>query len=74
MDADSSLAHSVRSTSGNMNEVVEANSLLYGQEKDAFGETGYQGVDRRADANRNVRRHVAYDHEHIKRRLNGLSP
>ena len=59
VDADSGLVHSVRGTSGNVNDVVEANSLLHGQETDAFGDAGYQGVDRRPDANKNVRWHVA---------------
>ena len=59
VDADSDLVHSVRGTSGNVNDVVEANSLLHGQETDAFGDAGYQGVDRRPDANQNVRWHVA---------------
>lgn len=45
--ADSGLAHTVRGTSGNVNDVVEANSLLHGQETDAFGDAGYQGVDKR---------------------------
>ena len=42
-----------------MNDVVEANSLLHGQETDAFGDAGYQGVDKRPDARAGVRWHVA---------------
>ncbi len=53
VDADSGLVHSVRGTSGNVNDVVEANSLLYWQETDAFGDAGYQGMDRRPNANKN---------------------
>ena len=41
------------------NDVVEANSLLHGQETDAFGDAGYQGVDKRPDARAGVRWHVA---------------
>lgn len=59
VDADSGLVHSVRGTSGNVNDVVEANSLLYWQETDAFGDAGYQGMDRRPNANKNVCWHVA---------------
>ncbi len=59
VEAESGLVHSVRGTSGNVNAVVEANSLLHGQETDAFGDAGYQGVDRRPDAKKNVRWHVA---------------
>ena len=32
---------------------------MHGQETDAFGDAGYQGVDKRPDANKNVRWHVA---------------
>lgn len=59
VDADSGLVHSVRGTSGNVNDVIEANGLLHGQETDAFGDAGYQGVDKRPDANNSVRWHVA---------------
>ncbi len=56
---DSGLVHTVRGTSGNVNDVVEANSLLHGQETDAFADAGYQGVDKRPDARSGVRWHVA---------------
>lgn len=59
VDADSGLVHTVRGTSGNVNDVVEANSLLHGQETDAFGDAGYQGVDKRPDAKPGVGWHVA---------------
>ena len=59
VDADSGLVHSVRGSSGNVNDVIEANGLLQGQETDAFGDVGYQGVDKRPDANKHVRWHVA---------------
>ena len=59
VDADSGLVHTVRGTSGNVGDVVEANSLLHGQEANAFGDAGYQGVDKRPDANPNVHWHVA---------------
>ena len=51
--------HTVRGTSGNVSDVLEANSLLHGQETDAFGDAGYQGVDKRPDARQTVRWHVA---------------
>ena len=50
VDADSGLVHTVRGTSGNVSDVVEGNSLLHGQETDAFGDAGYQGVHKRPDA------------------------
>ncbi|MFZ5457634.1 MAG: IS5 family transposase [Pseudomonadota bacterium] len=59
VDADSGLVHTVRGTSGNVSDVVQANSLLHGQETDAFGDAGYQGVDKRPDARQAVCWHVA---------------
>ncbi|CAM3494610.1 transposase fragment, IS5 [Cupriavidus taiwanensis] len=59
VDAESGLAHTVRGTAGNVNDVVEANSLLHGEETDAFGDAGYQGVEKRPDARAGVNWHVA---------------
>lgn len=59
VDAESGLVHTVRGTAGNVNDVVEANSLLHGEETDAFGDAGYQGVDKRPDARAGVNWHVA---------------
>ena len=59
VDADSSLAHTVQGSSGSVSDVLEANSLLHGQETDAFGDAVYQGMDKRPDANKTVRGHVA---------------
>ena len=58
-DAESGLVHTVRSTAANVNDVVEANSLLHGDESDAFGDAGYQGAHKRPDAAPNTDRHVA---------------
>jgi IS5 family transposase len=58
-DADSGLVHSVRGTSGHVSDVAEGNSLLHGQESVAFGDAGYQGIDKRADARADVTWHVA---------------
>jgi IS5 family transposase len=59
VDADSGLVHTVRGTSGNINDVVEANSLLHGQETDVFADAGYQGAHKRPDAREDVKWHVA---------------
>ena len=59
VDADSGLVHTVRGTAGSVNDVVEANSLLHGQETDAFGDAGFQGADKRPDAKERVRWHIA---------------
>jgi IS5 family transposase len=59
VDAESGLVHTVRSTAGNVNDVVEANSLLHGEETDAFGDAGYQGASKRPDAKAEVTWHIA---------------
>jgi IS5 family transposase len=58
-DADSGLVHTVRCTSGHVSDIAEANTLLHGQETVAFGDAGYQGVERRPDAKADVTWHVA---------------
>jgi IS5 family transposase len=59
VDAESGLVHSVCSTAGNVNDVVQANSLLHGEETDAFGDAGYQGANKRPDAKAEVTWHIA---------------
>jgi transposase, IS5 family len=59
VDAHSGLVHTVRGTAANVNDVVKANSLLHGQESDAFGDAGYQGAAKRPDAKADVNWHVA---------------
>src|SRR5574343_980635 len=59
VDAESGLVHTVRGTAGHVNDVVEANSLLHGQEMDVFADAGYRGAHKRPDAKADVRWHVA---------------
>jgi transposase, IS5 family len=59
VDAESGLVHTVRGTSGNVNDVVEANALLHGEEREAFADAGYQGVHKRPDARQGVRWNIA---------------
>ena len=59
VDAESGLVHTVRATSGNVHDVTEGNSLLHGNETVAFGDAGYQGVDKRPDAKAEVAWHIA---------------
>ena len=59
MDADSDLVHPVRSTAGNVNDVVEANTLPHGGETEAWGDARYQGAGRRPDAKVCVRWNIA---------------
>ena len=59
VDAESGLVHTVRGSSGNVNDVVEANALLHGEETNAFGDAGYQGAEKRPDATGEVNWHIA---------------
>jgi IS5 family transposase len=58
-DAESGLVHTVRGTSGHVSDIAEANTLLHGEEVLAFGDAGYQGVEKRPDASADVTWHVA---------------
>ena len=59
VDAESGLVHTVQGTAGNVNDVVEANSLLHGEETVVFTDAGYQGADKRPDAKPGVTWQVA---------------
>ena len=59
VDAESGLVHTVKGTSGNVNDVVQANSLLHGNEADVFADAGYQGAGKRPDAKEGVTWHIA---------------
>jgi len=59
VDAESGLVHTVRGTAANVNDVVEGNSLLHGDESDVFADAGYQGAHKRPDAKEEVSWHVA---------------
>jgi IS5 family transposase len=58
-DAESGLVHIVRSTSGNVHDIVECSSLLHGEETVAFGDAGYQGIEKCPDAKPDVTCHIA---------------
>ena len=59
VDADSGLVHTVRGTAGSVNDVVEANALLHGEEVQAWGDAVYQGAGKRPDAKDGVRWNIA---------------
>jgi IS5 family transposase len=59
VDAESGLVHTVRGTSGNVNDVVQANALLHGDERVVFADAGYQGAHKRPGARSGVTWHVA---------------
>jgi IS5 family transposase len=50
VDADSGLVHTLIGTPANVGDVTQAGALLHGAEMHAFGDAGYQGVDKRAEA------------------------
>jgi transposase, IS5 family len=50
VDAESGLVHTVIGTAANIADVTQAGDLLHGQETVAFGDAGYQGVDKREEA------------------------
>jgi IS5 family transposase len=61
VDVHSGLVHTVRGTAANVNDVVEGNSLLHGQETEVFTDAGYQGADKRPDAPESVDRQLAME-------------
>ena len=50
VDAQSGLVHTVAGTAANVNDLNMAGQLLHGDEEVAFGDAGYQGVHKRAEA------------------------
>ncbi len=57
-DVDSGLVHKVRGTSGHVSDIAEENTILHGDESVAFGDAGYQGIEKRAEATPNITWHV----------------
>ena len=47
VDAHSGLVHTVIGTAAHVSDVTQADALLHGEEQEAFGDAGYQGVSRR---------------------------
>ena len=47
VNADSGVVHTVISTQANVHDVTQALDLLHGQESDAYGDSGYRGVEER---------------------------
>lgn len=50
VDADSGLVHSVIGIAANGHDATQASALLHGEESRAFGDAGYQGVEKRPEA------------------------
>jgi IS5 family transposase len=49
VDANSGITHTVVTTPANAADVSQAHALLHGEEADAFGDAGYQGVEKREE-------------------------
>ena len=49
VDADSGLVHTLIGTAGHVSDASQAQALLHGEETVAFGDAGYQGVDKREE-------------------------
>ena len=59
VDASSGIVHTVVTTSANVHDVTQAHLLLHGEEKIAYGDSGFVGVEKRKESNQNVQWHVA---------------
>lgn len=59
VDSDSGLMHTVRGAFGNVQDVLEGNSLLHGREEYACGDAGNQGADKCRDSKADVTSHTA---------------
>lgn len=60
VDLESGLVHTLVGTAANVSDVTQAHALLHGNETDALGDSGYQGVEKREE-NKNAQTtwHVA---------------
>lgn len=72
VDADSGLVHSLVGTSANVSDVLQAHALLHGHEREAFGDAGYPGVEKRDEMKGNpVQWRVAVKRGKIKAMRDG---
>ena len=55
VDKDTGLVHHIKVTSANENDVVMTSQLLTGEEESVYGDSGYLGAEKRADAIRRNR-------------------
>lgn len=59
VDVESGLVHTVKGTSGAVNDVIEANCLVRPSDRDVYADAGYQGAGKRPDARKDVTWHIA---------------
>ena len=50
VDKDSGLLHTLKTTSANIHDVTVTSELLTGEEEQLYGDSGYQGADKRPEA------------------------
>lgn len=58
VDAESGVVHTVIGTAANVYDITVAEALLHGEETDVYADAGYQGIEKRCEADA-VRWHVA---------------
>jgi len=49
VDAESGSIHSLETTAANEHDITQAGNLLHGEEKEAFGDSGYRGIEKREE-------------------------
>jgi len=59
VDVGSGLVHTVRGTSGAVNDVIEANNLVRESDREVYADAGYQGAAKRPDAKPEVKWNIA---------------
>jgi IS5 family transposase len=59
VDAQTGVAHTLVTTPANVNDVTQAHDLLHGKERVAFGDAGYQGVEKRPEQKNKITWYVA---------------
>jgi IS5 family transposase len=75
VDAKSGLVHSVSGTAANVADVAQSHVLLHGQEKEAYADAGYIGVEKRPEIvaeHGGVEWHVAAKRGKVKALAEGL--
>lgn len=74
-DAQSGLVHSVTGTAANVADIAQAHALLHGQEKEAYADAGYLGIEKReeiATRSPGVTWHVAAKRGQVKAMAEGV--
>ena len=75
VDVQSGLVHSVTGTAANVADIAQTRALLHGQEKEAYADAGYLGVERRqeiAAKHPDIEWHVAAKRGKVKAMAEGL--